>query len=70
MLFNKFLKPSEPVQAKVANVAATRADHSAQSRAAALRERRRFPRTLPVPEVLELDWATWDDVTEKMDGDK
>jgi hypothetical protein len=70
MLFKKFLKPSEPVQANAANGAATPANQPVNSRATTLRERREFPRALPVPDVVELDWATWDNVTEKRDNDK
>lgn len=28
-------------------------------------ERRKFPRPLPVPEVLEKDWNTWVEVTQE-----
>lgn len=70
MLFKKLLKPSDTEHAKVANRAATRTDQSANTWATALRERREFPRTLPVPEVLEVDWATWDDAAENKARDK
>lgn len=70
MFFKKFLKRSQPVQAKVVNAAAPCIEQPVNAPGTGLVERRCFPRILPTPEVLEQDWSMWMDVTEKKINDK
>jgi hypothetical protein len=70
MFFKKFLKRSQPVQAKAVEADATRIEQPVNAAGTGLIERRSFPRILPTPEVLERDWSTWVDVTEKKSNDK
>lgn len=70
MLFKKFLKRQEPVPVKGGKGSAvpdTPANNPVDN---TMPERRRFPRPMPLPDVVEHDWAVWVDVTKQKSSDK
>jgi hypothetical protein len=70
MLFKKFLKRQElaPVkEGKGSAVSETPRNDPADN---TMPERRRFPRPMPLPDVIEHDWAEWVDVTKQKPSDK
>jgi len=63
MLFKKLLKRQESLPVKLDQgpaVCESSANHPADN---TLPERRRFPRPMPIPEVIEHDWDVWEDLT-------
>jgi hypothetical protein len=74
MLFKKFLKRQEPVPVKGGKGSAVPdtpennpADNPTDN---TIPERRHFPRPMPLPDVVEHDWAVWVDVTKQKPSDK
>jgi hypothetical protein len=70
MLFKKFLKRQDPVPVKGgkgSTVPETPTNPSADN---TMPERRCFPRPMPLPDVVEHDWAVWVDVTKQKSSDK
>ncbi|APW46855.1 hypothetical protein [Rhodoferax antarcticus] len=62
MLIRKLFKRPEPVPTPAAKAVVAQSK-PANTHEQGYKERRSFPRPLPVPEVLEQDWKTWVDVT-------
>ncbi|MBB1073572.1 hypothetical protein HUU62_04000 [Rhodoferax sp. 4810] len=65
MLIRKLFKRSEPVPAPAAKATLAPKAKPANSPEHDIKERRSFPRPLPVPEVQEQDWSTWVDLSER-----
>ncbi|MBT3067649.1 hypothetical protein [Rhodoferax sp. U11-2br] len=63
MLFKKLLKRQEPVPVKVGTGSAVSENLARKSADHVLHERRRFPRPMPIPEVIEHDWDVWVNLT-------
>ena len=64
MLFKKLLKRQAPVPIKASKESDAHGVKTVSPADDAMPERRRFPRPLPLPEVVEHDWAVWVDVTQ------
>jgi hypothetical protein len=64
MLFKKLLKRQAPVPVKASQGSDALGVKTMKSADKVMSERRRFPRPLPLPEVVEHDWAVWVDVTQ------
>ena len=70
MLFKKLIKRQEPVSVKVGTGPAVSENQVRKSADNTLPERRRFPRPMPVPEVIEHDWDVWVNLTKDKTGKK
>jgi len=65
MLIRKLFKRSKPVLAPAAKGAVAPHTEPANPLEQGFKERRSFPRPLPVAEVMEQDWNTWVNVTQE-----
>lgn len=63
MLFKKLLKRQESVPVKGGEGSAVSENLASNPADNTLPERRRFPRPMPIPEVIEHDWDVWVNLT-------
>ncbi|WP_143541541.1 hypothetical protein [Rhodoferax fermentans] len=63
-MFKKLLKRQGQVPVKVDTGSAVSKNLASNPADTALPERRRFPRPMPIPEVIEHDWDVWVNLTE------